>query len=83
MFVHLYIVEPGCNTDNCIEDIRHYDARSAPTGTTRLKTYGTSGLGLDLTAEACGQSSNNYFARNAETVPSSYPEGLNARTCRL
>jgi hypothetical protein len=38
--------------DDLIDDIHHYDFRTAPLNTTWASTYGTSGLGLDLSAEA-------------------------------
>jgi hypothetical protein len=40
------------NADTFQCDIHNYKARSAPTGLSDIKCFGTAGLGLDLTAEA-------------------------------
>jgi hypothetical protein len=53
-------------------DIHNYDSRLAPTATPWAKTYGTAGLGLDLSAEAW-PALTQVFRSKATCVPYDSP----------
>jgi hypothetical protein len=59
--------------DTLQSDVHNYESRTAPTETSSIKTYGTAGLGLDLTAEGAWPTLSQIFVAGGKAQLSDTP----------